>query len=491
VGSRPFPFLYEPNPLPPTELELGPFGRYLDALDDPLALDQILTEHPNARSAAGAPLAVLILYQQWIAADPDARSRIRTRLEEAALHTHPSVLSKPILAALGSPALADWQRTEPVREVLRENIGSLRQTRRSQWTHEPGEIRWRLEVLPDLAQQDRLVVQALRLDRFPPLRAAAGTEKFLSYALKHDGQPLVPDLGIRTPAPFASATSGQVTATAFLREPKNLYAQQHRQITWFLSIIAASALTGVIGLLVARHAYQKQQALNRLKSNFVSSVSHELRAPIASIRLMAERLRSGKVEGSDKRNEYFDFIEQESRRLARLVENVLDFSRIEDGRKTFQFEETDITQLVSETIQLMQPHAIEKGLTLESQLGALGQEALIDPIEIQQALINLIDNAIKYSPPGQTIEIGLEDATPGRFRLWVQDHGPGIPRGEQEKIFQRFYRIGSELERETQGVGIGLAIVRHTAEAHGGSIHIDSRPGAGSRFTLELPLENA
>ncbi len=132
VGSRPFPFLYDPNPLPPTELELVPFGRYLDALDDPLALDQILTEHPNARSAAGAPLAVLILYQQWIAADPDERSRIRTRLEEAALHTHPSVLSKPILAALGSPALADWQRTERVREVFREYIGSLRETRQSQ-----------------------------------------------------------------------------------------------------------------------------------------------------------------------------------------------------------------------------------------------------------------------------------------------------------------------------------------------------------------------
>ena len=276
--------------------------------------------------------------------------------------------------------------------------------------------------------------------------------------------------------------------TAFLTNPEKLYAQQRRQTAWFTAIITGAAFTALVGLWVTRRAYLKQAAVNRMKSNFVSSVSHELRAPIASIRLMAERLRAGKVKQDDKRSEYFGFIEQESRRLATLVENVLDFSRIEDGRKTYNFQETDIAQLATDTTQLMQPLAREQKVTLLTEFHPPEEQPSIDALEIQQALVNLIDNAIKYSPQGKTVTVGLENGSPEKFRLWVQDHGPGIPREEQKRIFQRFYRIGSELERETQGVGIGLAIVRHTAEAHGGSISVDSRPGEGSRFTLELPI---
>ncbi|MGI9239719.1 MAG: sensor histidine kinase [Verrucomicrobiales bacterium] len=483
----PFPFLYDPNPAPPGEL--AAYERYLAALENPPELEAILAENPNAISATGVPLKVLILYQLFLAAagDDGTRSDLRQRLEEAALHTHPSVLSSPILSELGSPALARWQEDEQVRTVLRRFLPLLREERRSRWAELPGGIRWRLELLPDQAVPDRLVVHALPLGQFPELRAPAGAGEFLSYALNYDGQPLGSDPGSETPATFASSGDSQVKVTAYLKDSKLLFAQQRRQVTWFLGIIAASALTGIIGLLVARHAYLKQQALNRLKSNFVSSVSHELRAPIASIRLMAERLRAGKVEESDKRREYFGFIEQESQRLANLVENVLDFSRIEDGRKSYHFAPTDIATLTTETIQLMQPSADEKGLTLEGQIQAPDREPSLDAIEIQQALINLIDNAIKYSPDGASITVGLEQTAPERIKLWVQDHGPGIPRAEQEKIFHRFYRIGSELERETQGVGIGLAIVQHTAEAHGGSIDVDSQPGAGSRFTLDLP----
>ncbi len=190
---------------------------------------------------------------------------------------------------------------------------------------------------------------------------------------------------------------------------------------------------------MACRAFLKQQAVNRMKSNFVSSISHELRAPIASIRLMAERLRAGKVDEKEKRREYFDFIEQGSRRLATLVENVLDFSRIEDGRKTYNFKEADIEQLAADTVQLMRPYAAEKKVTLETDLRPPANAPTIDPTEIQKALINLIDNAIKYSPEGKNITISLAFG--------------GSPREEQQKIFQRFYRVGSELERETQGVG--------------------------------------
>ena len=228
-----------------------------------------------------------------------------------------------------------------------------------------------------------------------------------------------------------------------------------------------------------------------MKSNFVSSVSHELRAPIASMRLLAESLQRGKVSDPTKQMEYFGFLVQESRRLSSLIENILDFSRIEQGRKKYQFEPTDLDFLVEQTVKLMQPCAVERGVELKLQNTASGHEtAHCDGLAVQQALINLIDNAIKHSPSGGTVLIGLERG-PGNFRLWVEDGGAGIPAEEHERIFERFYRRGSELRRETQGIGIGLTIVKHSVEAHGGRVVLRSAVGQGSRFTIELPNQPA
>jgi signal transduction histidine kinase len=225
-----------------------------------------------------------------------------------------------------------------------------------------------------------------------------------------------------------------------------------------------------------------------MKSNFVSSVSHELRAPIASMRLLAESLERGKVSSEVKQKEYFGFLVQESRRLSSLIENILDFSRIEQGRKKYQFESTDIDFLVEQTVKLMQPCATERGVELKLEKAGSTQPEPVycDGMAVQQALINLIDNAIKHSPSGATVLIGLE-CGPGHCRFWVEDNGAGIPVEEHVKIFEQFYRRGSELRRETQGIGIGLAIVKHTIEGHGGRIIVRSAPGQGSRFTVELP----
>jgi signal transduction histidine kinase len=262
-------------------------------------------------------------------------------------------------------------------------------------------------------------------------------------------------------------------------------------------------------LLGAWRAFQQQLRLNELKSDFVASVSHELRAPIASVRLMGESLESGKVPEPQKQREYFGFIVQECLRLSALIENVLDFSRIEQGRKEYEREPTDLRALVRETVRLLEPGAAEKGVQIalagaEASATPTNLELAVDGRAIQQALINLIDNAIKHSPAGAVVTVGLDlpptgiadigSAASGRrpaaghLALWVEDHGPGIPPSEQEKIFERFYRLGSELRRETQGVGIGLSIVKHVIEAHGGRVTVRSVMGQGSRFTLELPL---
>ena len=313
---------------------------------------------------------------------------------------------------------------------------------------------------------------------------------------------------------LASAVRSEqlLKVNVYLTSPDKLYQRQGARTFWFSSLVAVSAAAALIGLLTAWRAFRQQRQLSELKSNFVSSVSHELRAPIASVRLMAENLEGGKIPEPQKQKEYFGFIVQECRRLTSLIENVLDFSRIEQGRKQYEFEPTDVVALLRQTVTLMQPNATEKQVQLllkldASQLSTLNSQPIeMDGRAIQQALVNLMDNAIKHSPKGETVTVGIEmqnqkfkigdDATtlnpqPSTLNLSVSDHGPGIPPEEHEKIFERFYRRGSELRRETQGVGIGLSIVKHIVEAHGGWVLVQSEVGKGSRFIIELPVDKS
>ncbi len=293
-----------------------------------------------------------------------------------------------------------------------------------------------------------------------------------------------------------------LTVNVYLTSPDKLYQRQRARTFWFGALVAVSAAAALVGLLTAWRAFRQQRQLSELKSNFVSSVSHELRAPIASVRLMAENLAGDKIPEAQKQKEYFSFIVQECRRLSALIENVLDFSRIEQGRKQYEFEPTDVAALVRTTVKLMEPYAVEKGVILNLETSNIQHptsniEMEIDGRAIQQALVNLIANAVKHSPKGETVTVELQmqkaegetQNSPDSFSLSVSDQGPGIPPEEQKKIFERFYRRGSELRRETQGVGIGLSIVKHIVEAHGGTVRVQSAVGQGSRFTIELPFE--
>src|SRR5258706_5188640 len=223
---------------------------------------------------------------------------------------------------------------------------------------------------------------------------------------------------------------------------------------------------------------------------------------------MAEGLERGKISESSKQHEYFRFIVQECRRLSSMIENVLDFARIEQGRKQYEFEPVNLCSLVDQTVKLMEPYAAERGVRLTSTIGdqepgdgnpqvASGPAdftANLDGQAIQQALVNLIDNAVKHSPAGESVVITLRSSGreptssngSARLCLAVQDRGPGIPAAEHEKIFERFYRLGSELRRETPGGGIGLSILKHILEAHVGVVHAKSEPANGSGFTLDL-----
>jgi signal transduction histidine kinase len=282
-----------------------------------------------------------------------------------------------------------------------------------------------------------------------------------------------------------------ITANIHVVDPSVFAKRVRARLLWFASLIAAAAVAAGIGLATAWRAFRRQQALADMKTNFVSSVSHELRAPIASVRLLAEGLQRGTASNPEKQQEYYGFIVQECRRLSALIENVLDFSRIEHGRKQYEFDLTDASSLVRQTVAVMQPYAVERGIKIIPRV----QENVVmnaDGRAIQQALVNLIDNAVKHSPAHSEIVVELEmgaadNGTPGPVSLHVRDCGEGIPAEDHQRIFERFYRRGSELRRETQGVGIGLSIVKHIVEAHDGTVTVESAVGKGSRFTIELP----
>jgi signal transduction histidine kinase len=315
-----------------------------------------------------------------------------------------------------------------------------------------------------------------------------------------------PDPATKILASAGGTSDDELKVKVYLTSPATLFERQAARKFWFGALIGAAGLAAVIGLASAWRAFHRQQQLSEMKSNFVSSVSHELRAPIASVRLLAESLDLGKIQEPARQREYFRFIVQECRRLSGLIENVLNFSRIEQGRKQYEFEPTDVLALLRQTVAVVEPYAADHGvgvtLALPEPAGNRGEvQSIIDGKAIQQALINLADNAIKHSPKGETVTIGVEfpaenpspSAAAGSagdgvaVRFWVEDRGEGIPAAEHQKIFERFYRIGSELRRETTGVGIGLSIVQHIVEAHHGSIQVRSAPGEGSRFTIELP----
>jgi len=309
---------------------------------------------------------------------------------------------------------------------------------------------------------------------------------------------------------LATASGGAVGAVPEFRvklhltDRDMLFASLQARRLWFGALITMAASAVFVGFLTAWRAFSQQQQLAEMQGNFVSAVSHELRAPIASIRLMSEELEDiGPMEPA-KSKDYHHLIKQECRRLSSLIENVLDFARHDQGRKEYKIVPTDMVALVEETVKVLQPCGLQRNITLTASFYESPFPVEADGRAIQQALVNLIDNAIKHSPDGATVTIGLEfptvhlsrkrppreDVPLAHLRLWVEDHGDGIPPEDQERVFERFYRRGSELRRETQGIGLGLTIVRHVAEAHGGQVTVRSAVGQGSRFTMELPISN-
>ncbi len=263
---------------------------------------------------------------------------------------------------------------------------------------------------------------------------------------------------------------------------------QHFMHTSFLTLGGLSFLLAG-GIFLTYRNVSKEMALARLKSDFVSNVSHELRTPLSLIRLYAETLELGRLTSPEKHQEYYCIIRKESERLTALINNILDFSRIEAGRKEYDFRETDMRELVCNTLESYRYQIEQHGFTLEEKIGDV-PPLRVDREAMARSLVNLVNNALKYSQDRKYIGVKLYREN-GSVKLEVIDHGIGIPVNEQHKIFEKFYRVGDPLVHNTKGSGLGLSLVQHIAQAHGGDVGVDSAPGAGSKFTITLPLHPA
>jgi len=257
--------------------------------------------------------------------------------------------------------------------------------------------------------------------------------------------------------------------------------------------MAKTALIGFIDLMLLAGLYlaysnvRREIHLSRLKSDFVANVSHELKTPLALIRLFAETLELGRVPGEEKAMQYYRIINKESQRLTQLINNILDFSRIEAGRKQYRFVPTDLSRIVREVVEAYRFPIEQQGFTLEVEVAEDLPEVEIDPEAIEQALLNLVNNAIKYSSDQKYVRLVVR-RDGERILIAVRDKGIGVAKADQKRIFEKFYRAENTLVHTTKGSGLGLALVQHIMEAHGGSVELESAPGVGSTFTLVLPL---
>jgi two-component system phosphate regulon sensor histidine kinase PhoR len=267
------------------------------------------------------------------------------------------------------------------------------------------------------------------------------------------------------------------------------FTEQDRELLETLAAETAAVLRRIRlqeEVAYERASREKSEELGRLKTEFISSVSHELRTPMTSLQGISQLLQSGKVGDEGRRERLLELMAGECGRLGRFLHNVLDFGRIEQDVKRYEFRETDLKPLVGEVAEIARSATAGDDLDLEVETpeGPVWVEA--DPDSVRQALLNLVDNAIKYSAGRRRVAVRLAE-NDDHVEISVGDQGIGIPAEDREKIFEAFFRSPAAVRHDPKGVGLGLKIVKHIMDAHGGTIDLRSNPGQGTTITLQFP----
>ena len=383
-------------------------------------------------------------------------------------------------SVLGQPG-GDWDRRYVVYTVLRDSQGSLRTA--LGFEAKPAALR-------------PLVVQAT--EKFPLLpRPLTGGVQYDSM-----GSIIITDrYGVEIYRSAVQYTSPFTARDTIGTDMGDLYAQAtlrgaiaDKLIIGGLPKSRFPLILGLLGLTAvligtALVQLRRESQLTRLRSDFISGVSHELRTPLAQIRMFSETLTLGRVRSDEERRRSLAIIDQEARRLTHLVENLLHFSRSERQTAHITPEPTALGPLVQEVIDGFAPLAAARGATIAA---TVPDDLVVtaDPGAVRQMLLNLLDNAVKYGPAGQEVRIGATRKN-GVAKLWVDDGGPGIPRADRERVWDRFWRLERDRESAVAGSGIGLAVVRELATLHHGRAWIDDEgpaAGTGTRVVIELPV---
>jgi two-component system phosphate regulon sensor histidine kinase PhoR len=249
------------------------------------------------------------------------------------------------------------------------------------------------------------------------------------------------------------------------------------------ALIGLSLAVILIAVAFILYAADKERRLARLKSDFIANVSHELKTPLSVIRMFGEMLLTKRVRDDGKRVEYLEIICSESERLSGLIENVLDFAALERGKRTYDMSPTELDDLVARAIETFRYRFEREGAAVQLQRLGDPPSAWVDEQAIMLAVINLLDNAVKYAG-SMPVEVMI-DARAADIEIRVRDHGPGIPQSDLKRVFERFYR--SQSRGKTRGSGIGLSLVKHIAEAHGGRAWAENARDGGAIVGISLP----
>jgi two-component system phosphate regulon sensor histidine kinase PhoR len=333
-----------------------------------------------------------------------------------------------------------------------------------------------------------LAVDAPRLDSFLALLSSQAAARAPEGVRPEIIAASTPTPAGRPVARIAALPAYQVAATISERAVLDRAEDRERFYWYIIGFSVAGILAG--GLLTAR-AVMREVKLAKLKAGFVSNVSHELKTPLTSLRMFADMLRSGQVKDEAERRECLDVIAQETERLGRLIQQVLDFGRLEARKRPFHWTTGPLEPVVRAEAERFRRTTSMPADAFVVRVGAGIPPVTHDPDAFSEVVANLLSNAYKYTPrEGRRIELTL-GAQGDRVALAVEDNGPGVPRRERRRIFEQFHRVDDRLTREVEGTGLGLAIARHIVRAHGGRIFVEDRPQGGSRFVVLLPAATA
>jgi signal transduction histidine kinase len=330
-----------------------------------------------------------------------------------------------------------------------------------------GEPAWLISAAPPLGNLPGVLV-AVRAE------AALGTMPVAAVRLTTEKQPDSWPVGESFPGVFAGPRDSAPIGWS------------GRQSFYLAALLLVLSTTLLATWLVWRDL-RRELHMTELRAQFVSSVSHELKTPLTAIRMFAETLRMRHWKDGRTQQEYLDTIVNESERLARLVDNVLDFSRIERGKKTYDLKPASLADAVRAAARAVQYPMSQQGFRLNAEVADDVPQVRADTDAVEQAVLNLLANAMKYSGDSREIDLRLRRVD-GRARIDVSDHGIGIAPDEQRRIFEKFYRVPTRQNQLIPGTGLGLTLVEHVAKAHGGGVTVESVPGRGSTFSIEIPL---